>query len=69
MSLEVKRAFTALSVFGHLARMVFFGLIGYGHVKAAIDYNPRSAIGLDGALDQLLHNSYGPFCWASSPLG
>ena len=61
MSREVKRAFTAIGVVGHLARMVVFGLIGYGLVKAAIDYNPRSAIGLDGALDQLLHNSYGPF--------
>jgi hypothetical protein len=61
MSREVKRAFTAIGVFGHLARMAVFGLIGYGLVKAAIDYSPRSAIGLDGALDQLLHSSYGPF--------
>jgi hypothetical protein len=61
MSARVKRAFTAIGVFGHLARMVVFGLIGYGLVKAALDYNPRSAIGLDGALNKLLHNSYGPF--------
>jgi hypothetical protein len=61
MSREVKRAFTAIGVFGHLARMVVFGLIGYGLVKAAVDYNPSSAIGLDGALNKLLHNSYGPF--------
>jgi hypothetical protein len=60
MSSEVKRAFTAIGVFGHLARLVVFGLIGYGLVKAAVDYNPRSAIGLDGALNKLLHNSYGP---------
>jgi hypothetical protein len=61
MSREGKRAFTAIGVFGHLARMVVFGLIGYGLLRAAIDYNPRSAIGLDGALTKLLHNSYGPF--------
>jgi hypothetical protein len=60
MSREVKRGFTALGVFGHLARMVVFGLAGYGLVKAAIDYEPRSAIGLDGALNKLSHNSYGP---------
>jgi hypothetical protein len=60
MSREVKRGFTALGVFGHLARMVVFGLAGYGLVKAAIDYDPRSAIGLDGALNKLSHNSYGP---------
>jgi hypothetical protein len=61
MSRQVKRAFTALGVFGHLARMVVFGLIGFGLLKAAIDYNPHSAIGLDGALNKLAHNSYGPF--------
>jgi len=61
MSREVKRSFTAIGVFGHLARMVVFGLIGYGLLKAAIDYDPRKAIGLDGALNKLSHNSYGPF--------
>ena len=61
MSREVKRSFTAIGVFGHLARMVVFGLIGYGLLKAASDYDPRKAIGLDGALNKLSHNSYGPF--------
>jgi len=61
MSRQVKRGFTAIGVFGHLARMVVFGLIGYGLIKAAIDYDPHSAIGLDGALNKLSHNSYGPF--------
>jgi hypothetical protein len=61
MSREVKRAFTAIGVFGHLARMVVFGLVGYGLLRAAVDYNPHKAIGLDGALNQLSHNSYGPF--------
>ncbi|MDQ3721768.1 MAG: DUF1206 domain-containing protein [Actinomycetota bacterium] len=57
---DVERAFTALGVFGHLARMVVFGLVGYGLAKAAINYNPRDAIGLDGALSQVSHYSYGP---------
>jgi hypothetical protein len=61
MSRAIKRGFTAIGVFGHLARMVVFGLIGYGLVKAAVDYDPRRAIGLDGALSKLSHNSYGPF--------
>lgn len=60
MSHQVRRAFTALGVFGHLARMVVFGLVGYGLVKAAIDYDPHKAIGLDGALSNLSHDSYGP---------
>jgi hypothetical protein len=61
MSGAIKRGFTAVGVFGHVARMVVFGLIGYGLVKAAVDYNPRSAIGLDGALSKLSYQPYGPF--------
>ena len=60
MSESVERAFTALGVFGHLARMVVFGLIGYFLVRAAIDYDPDKAVGLDGALNKLAHASYGP---------
>ena len=60
MSERVERAFTALGVLGHLARMVVFGLIGYFLVRAAIDYDPDKAIGLDGALNKLAHASYGP---------
>ena len=60
MSYSGERAFTAIGVFGHLARMVVFGLVGYGLIKAAQDYDPQTAIGLDGALNQLSHESYGP---------
>jgi hypothetical protein len=55
-----RRAYTALGVFGFLARAVVFLLVGYGVIKAALDYDPHKAIGLDGALQQLAHNSYGP---------
>jgi len=47
--------------FGHLARMVVFGLIGVFLIKAAIDYNPSKAVSLDGALAKIAHASYGPF--------
>jgi hypothetical protein len=60
MSRDVERAFTAVGVFGHLARMIVFGLVGYGLIKAAVNYDPRDAIGLDGALSQVSHLSYGP---------
>ena len=49
MSERVERAFTALGVVGHLARMVVFVLIGYFLISAAIDYDPDKAVGLDGA--------------------
>lgn len=61
MSEEVQRAFTTLGVFGHLARAVVFTLIGYGLIKAAIDYDSDEAVGLDGALRQVADASYGPW--------
>ena len=60
MSEPVRRGFAALGAFGYLARALVFALIAYGVVKAAVDYTPRSAIGLDGALAKLAHSSYGP---------
>jgi hypothetical protein len=60
MSDGVEKGYTALGVFGHVARAVIFALIGYGLIKAAIDYNPKEAIGLDGALRNLADASYGP---------
>ena len=60
MSERVKRAFTALGVFGHLARMVVFALIGYFLLRAAIDFDPDKAVSLDGALAALAKASYGP---------
>jgi len=60
MSPVVHKGYTALGVFGHIARGVIFALIGYGLIKAAVDYDPRNAIGLDGALRELAEASYGP---------
>jgi hypothetical protein len=60
MNERVERAFTALGVFGHLARMVVFTLVGYFLVRAAIDYDADRAVGLDGALTKVAQASYGP---------
>ncbi|HEX5224397.1 MAG TPA: DUF1206 domain-containing protein [Solirubrobacteraceae bacterium] len=60
MAPSLERGFEALGVCGHLARTVVFGLTGYGLIKASIDYDPRNAIGLDGALRDLANASYGP---------
>ncbi len=60
MSPRTKQAFTAVGVFGHLARMVVFAMIGYFLIRAAIDYDPQKSIGLDGALAKLANLSYGP---------
>jgi hypothetical protein len=60
MSRQVKRAYEVLGIFGHLARMVVFGLTGYGLLGAAIEFDPHKAVGLDGALRELADHSYGP---------
>ncbi|MGZ4400541.1 MAG: DUF1206 domain-containing protein [Gaiellaceae bacterium] len=61
MSARVRRWIEWIGTFGHLARMVVFGLVGVFLIKAAVDFNPNKAVGLDGALAKLAHQSYGPF--------
>jgi hypothetical protein len=61
MSARVRNWVEWIGTFGHLARMVVFGLVGVFLIKAAIDYDPNKAVGLDGALAKLAHASYGPF--------
>ena len=69
MSETVRRTFTALGLFGHLARMVIFGLMGYFLIKAALDYDPDEAVGLDGALARLADSSGGPLVLAAVAVG
>jgi len=58
---RVKEWISRLGTIGHLARMVVFGLVGVFLIKAAVDYNPDKAVGLDGALAKIVDRSYGPF--------
>jgi uncharacterized protein DUF1206 len=46
---------------GHLARAVVFTLIGIFVIKAALEYDPSEAIGLDGALQKVADAAYGPY--------
>ncbi len=48
-------------VIGHVARFVVFTLMGVFAIKAALDYDPKQSIGLDGALQKLAHASYGSY--------
>jgi Domain of Unknown Function (DUF1206) len=61
MSARMRSWIEWIGSFGHLARMVVFGLVGVFLIKAAIDYNPNKAVGLDGALAKIAQASYGPF--------
>ena len=60
MSSEVRKAFTAVGVTGHVARAVVFALVGWFLIRAAVEYDPDKAVGLDGALAELGQAAYGP---------
>jgi hypothetical protein len=59
MGHETLRTFTAIGIVGLVARAIAFALIGLFALKAARDYNPKDAVGIDGALTRLTHHAYG----------
>jgi fumarate reductase subunit D len=64
MSHRVRDWIEWAGTFGHLARAVVLALVGVFLIKAAVDFDPNKAVGLDGALAKLEHASYGPFLLA-----
>jgi Domain of Unknown Function (DUF1206) len=61
--------YTAFGVVGHLARAVVFALIGVFVFRAAWEYDPDEAIGLDGALQKLAGEAYGTWLLGAVALG
>ncbi len=61
MSPFMRRWIARIGTAGLLARTIVFGLVGSFLIKAALDYNPSAAVGLDGALAKLLHQPYGSY--------
>ena len=59
MSRPVERFAVASGVVGHIARGAVFAVVGVFLAKAAIEYDPSEAIGIDGALLKLVEASYG----------
>jgi hypothetical protein len=54
-----RRFVVTVGVLGHLARFAVFSIIGWFLIKAAVEFEPKQAIGLDGALAQLAQQAYG----------
>ena len=69
MSQRELRWGTRAGVVGMLARGVVFGLIGAFLIKAAVDYRPSDAIGVDGALAKLARHSYGTWLLGATAAG
>jgi hypothetical protein len=56
-------------VVGHVARFVVFALIGVFAIRAAAQFDPKEAVGLDGALQKLAQASYGSALLALTAAG
>jgi hypothetical protein len=67
LSRRGQQAVEALGVFGQCARGAVFGLIGWFVVRAAVEFDPQEARGLDGALRELAQATYGKaLLWAAA---
>ena len=64
-----RRWVIVVGVVGHAARGVVFGLIGLFLVKAAWEYDPQEAVGIDGALRTLAEQPYGQVLLAAVAAG
>ena len=60
---------TGVGIVGHLARGIVFGLVGAFLVKAAWEFDPKEAVGLDGALLEISQQPYGGFLLGSVAVG
>lgn len=55
-----RRSFMLLGYIGLAARALVFALVGYFLVRTATDFDPKNAVGVDGALARLHHQPLGP---------
>ena len=60
MSAGERRLVCAVGRAGFAARGIVFALIGIFVVKAALEYDPKEPVGLDGALQRPSEQPYGP---------
>ena len=56
---RAQRVLAGVGSAGLLARFVVFGLVGTFLAKAAYEYDPQEAIGIDGALRKVVDGAYG----------
>ncbi|MCU1377266.1 MAG: hypothetical protein JWN29_249 [Acidimicrobiales bacterium] len=69
MTPSQRRRLPWLGTFGNAARGVVLALIGLFLVRAALDFDPNKAVGVDGALHQLADRPYGTVALVIVALG
>jgi hypothetical protein len=60
MSARAETWATRVGVVGYLARAVVYALAGVFLIRAAYQFDPKEAVGLDGALQKVADQSFGP---------
>jgi hypothetical protein len=63
------RAVDVLGTVGLAAKGLVFGLAGFLLLKAAIDFDPDQATGLDGTLKTIAHQTYGQLLLTATAVG
>jgi hypothetical protein len=66
---ETRKWMVRTGVVGHAARGVVFAMVGFFLTKAAVEYDPDEAVGIDGALAKLADQGYGTWLLAAVALG
>ena len=61
MSATARKWGSRAGLAGHVARGVVFTLVGIFAIRAAVEYEPKDAIGIDGALQKLAQRPYGAY--------
>jgi hypothetical protein len=61
MDRSERRLFLGLGRLGLSARSAVFALVGYFLLRTAIDFKPGQAVGVNGALARLQHQTLGPW--------
>lgn len=69
MSPGVRRWTKRIGTAGHIARAIVYILIGVFIVVAAVQFDPQEARGLDGALQTLARQPYGPWLLLAVAVG
>ena len=69
MGERARGIFMRLGRVGLTARAAVFALLGYFLLRAAIEYKPASAVGVDGVLARLHAQSYGPWLLGAAAAG
>lgn len=69
MSPGMRTATHYTGIAGHASRSIIYALIGGFLIKAAVEYDAKEAVGIDGALKEVAQQTFGPVLLFAVALG